>query len=78
MLPVIIVNGRECSTDQATLNYEQIVAMADSGRSKECLHTIIYRIKKDGWEKSGTIYPGSAPVEVHPGMVISAMVTDNA
>lgn len=80
MTPVII-NGHKMLIEESELSYERIVELADSGRSKEALHTVVYRVKFGEWERTGTLYPGSPPLGLDPAAsstVISAMVTDNA
>lgn len=74
----IRVNHREVEVSQAVLTYQEIVDLADSGRSKSALHSITYRVRGPGdSERSGTVTPGRS-IELAEGMVISAMVTDNA
>lgn len=60
------------------LAYQQIVDRADSGRSKQALHTITYFARGEGdQQRSGTICPGQRLIPCE-GMHIAAMVTDNA
>lgn len=82
----INVNGETKKIVLERISYDQIVALADSGRSKECLHSVSYSYKtliKDDKDEAvkvritGTVIPG-ADVAVHDGMVINAFVTDGA
>jgi hypothetical protein len=74
----ITINTTKIETDKTELTYQEIVDLADSGRSKQALHTIVYRVRgpKD-WERSGTITPGQK-LELAENMNITALVTDNA
>ena len=78
-MPTIIINGACKAVEKTHLTYQEIVDLADSGRSKSCLHSIIYSVRGQGdWYRDGTVTPGSQPLELAEGMIISAMVTDNA
>ncbi len=77
-MPRVIINGREVVVVGESMTYQDIVSLADSGRSKDALHSIAYSTKRSGdTERSGCIAPGETLV-LEEGMVISAMVTDNA
>lgn len=81
--PRIILNARVIPFPKATISYEDIVALCDCGRSKECLHSIVYEYPRN--EAHGiTVQAGTGSVirgqkiPVVNGMHISAAVTDNA
>jgi hypothetical protein len=78
---LITINAQKKDVQATHLTYQEIVDMADSGRSKQALHSITYSVRgtgdKQGWERSGLISPGQT-LELADGMHISAMVTDNA
>ena len=74
----IIINGRTQDLDQDTLTYDEVVALADSGRSPKCLHTVIWEMRNNGWTKSGSLIPGQVLKLEGDRVIISAMVTDGA
>ena len=76
VLKKIIVNGRQVVTDKTVLTYEDIVSMADTGRT--ALHSIAYSGPRVGdYRRCGEIHPGKL-LEVEDGLIITAVVTDNA
>jgi hypothetical protein len=75
----ILVNGREQHVDKTHLSYQEIVDIADSGRAKTALHTIVYHVRLSGdLHRDGCVFPGSPPLELAEDMRITALVTDNA
>lgn len=73
----IIINGRYIKDPPNPVSYQQIVDLADSGRSKECLHTITY-CDGPSENREGTLSPKSKPVLLKNGMNFGAYVTDGA
>jgi hypothetical protein len=54
---LITINAQKKDVQATHLTYQEIVDMADSGRSKQALHSITYSVRgtgdKQGWERSG-------------------------
>lgn len=72
----IYINARSILTEAVELTYQQIVDLADSGRSKNCFHSVIYD-KGYAPKYQGQVCRGQT-VRVREGMRISAYVTDSA
>lgn len=73
----IIVNGRKLSIDKEYLSYDDIVSLGHD-KPRSALHSIVYQGPRNGdCRRSGMIIPGQV-LKIEDGMVISAMVTDNA
>lgn len=69
----LVLNGRMFGWARQTIGYEDVVA-AINGKP-EVLHTVTY--SRAGLRSGGTLRPGeSTPAET--GMIINAVVTDNA
>jgi hypothetical protein len=73
----ISINGDEHEVEAAELTYQEIVDLADSGRSKSALHSVTFKAKSGDWSLSGMVHPGQS-VAISEGMVINAFVTDGA
>jgi hypothetical protein len=73
----IVVNGDRCHLSEGRLTYEKAVELADSGRSKQALHSVTFRRGGDPAKPEGILAPGESTPACE-GMVVCAMVTDNA
>lgn len=71
------MNGRARVVDRTTLTYDEIVRLAHN-TPRETVYTVCYSGPRKGdSRRSGELCPGQS-VDVEPGMVFTAMVTDNA
>lgn len=73
----ININGQRIDNPPNPISYQQVVDLADSGRSKKCLHTICYHGGPDG-KYEGCMSPVDKPMFLKNGMHFSAYVTDGA
>lgn len=74
----IIINGTEKEVPGESMSYQELVDIADSGRSKQALHTVVYSTKRSGdTQRSGCIAPGET-LRLEEGIRITALVTDGA
>lgn len=62
---VIFINTRKVTTDAKTLNYEQVVKLADVDPNK--VYTVMYRDAEGG--KEGFLVAGGPSVKVKEGMI---------
>lgn len=74
-MPTVIINEREINVVGDRLTYKEIVSLADSGRSQEALHSIVYSSRLS--RRSGILRPDQV-LELEEGMVITTLVTDGA
>lgn len=74
----INLNGKWLETAKEILSYEDIVGMVCGDRNSPHAYSVVYRAKSNGDRyRAGTLWLGKS-VEVEDGMVITAMITDNA
>jgi hypothetical protein len=72
----ITVNGRDFKWEHEIIPYEEVVALANTGRT--ALHSVTYFWRGDGdVQRSGILYPEKC-VTVADNMRFTAVVTDNA
>jgi hypothetical protein len=72
----ITVNGRDYKWEHEIIPYEEVVALANTGRT--ALHSVTYFWRGDGdVQRSGILYPEKS-VAVADKMRFTAVVTDNA
>lgn len=73
----VTVNGKLVEVDGPTMDYRAVVSAA--GYSPERVLSVTYRLREGGdRERSGSLWPTKAPVEVANGMVFSVADTSNA
>jgi hypothetical protein len=69
----VVINGVKKTLNATEITYQEIVALAATGRN--AVHSVTYRARKEGIQ--GILAPGEK-VKLVEGMVFNAMVTDNA
>lgn len=71
----IIVNGESVMCEHVAVTYEHIVAAA----GKTGTPSVVYSSQRDGdAQRSGTMYPGCAPVRLTDVMIFTVAHTGNA
>jgi hypothetical protein len=79
-MPKLIVNGVNWDYSNTEIGYEDVVMAAwDKLPAAPPLMTVTYSWHGPGdMNRSGTLYPGKAPIKVEDGMIFNAVSTDNA